>query len=140
MVLGRVRRIEPEHEGSDHDQCPVVRCPLFIPRRHAPPLLQSVHAPLNDMPPPVCFSVKRQGTPRLLRPSRPLVAPFGNHRVDPPAAQRLPTLGGAVPLVAQHPIGSGARATASYPWHPDRIEYRLALRAVVPLPRRAAHR
>ena len=138
--LGRVRRIEPEHEGGDHDQCPVVRCPFLIPCRHTAPLLQSIHASLYHVAPPVRFPVKHQRSSRFPCASRPLVSSFRDRCLDPPLAQCLPTLWVAVSLIAHDPLRPRAWSSPSHSWYPNRIQYGFQLRAVVALPRRQSHR
>lgn len=46
------------HGSCDEDDCDIVDRELFVPRRHAPPLLEPVDAPFYDISTAIAFFVK----------------------------------------------------------------------------------
>jgi hypothetical protein len=108
---------------------------LLITRCDRSPLLQAIHPAFRPTPQPVDGSVEPWRSPTrraLLLPLLPLVLPLRDHVPQPPTPQRSPTLRITVPLVTRHLFGALPRSSP-LPWHPDRVQGRLQLRAVVPL-------
>src|SRR3712207_879748 len=108
---------------------------LLIAGGYRSPLFQAIDPSLGPASQPIdrLLEARRTASGAAFGLSLlPLVLPLRDHVPDPASPQPAPTLRVAIPFVARHL--PGLLAWPSSPLrHPDRVQGRLQLRAVMPL-------
>ncbi len=131
--------MSPTKSSAQRSQSPpVVHGPLLVASGYPAPLLEPVYAPLYYVAPRVGHDVETRrpsGTPHT---TLPLVAPLRDSVADPAPPQQSSTTRVAVAFVGNEVLWAfaGASGSTRKTGHPDGIEYRLKLRALVALARR----
>ncbi len=134
-------RREPDGDGGDDHQRPVVDRAFLVARCQATPLFEAIDAALHDVAAGIGRRVEGQRATGSRGAPCSLIGALGNGVRDVPLAQQPPAARIAVALVGDHPVRPRARTPASTgSGHPDAVQHWPQLRAVVPLARRDHHR
>jgi hypothetical protein len=107
-------------------------------RGYPAPLLESVYASFYYVAPRVGRDVETRRPSRTPHTTHLLVAPLGDGVPDPASPQQPSTTRVTVALVGNEVLWTfaGTSGSTRKTWHPDGIEYRPKLRALVALARR----
>jgi hypothetical protein len=133
--LSNGSRVEPDDDGRDDDQRPIVNCAFLVAGRQPTPLFEAIDTPLDQVAPGIDGFVEEE------RPSWPncslrtLVASLWNGVRDLSLPQPAATEWVTVALVGDEAVGAGPRsAAATRSGDPDAVEDRSQLGAVMILP------
>ena len=108
---------------------------LFEARRNAAGLFEQPAGPFDHIALPVGIAIELRASSGAMGALEPLIAPFGDHRLNPVRAQPAPHRTRAVAFVARHARGALPRAPAGRAADPHRVQYGRDELRLVRLPR-----
>jgi hypothetical protein len=127
-------RCEPDDDGGQDEHRPKVDGALLVARGESTPLFEPIDAAFHHVATFVSRLVEGQRATWSGSASRPLIGTLGNGVGDVALAQEPPTARVAVAFVGDDPIWPGAGPTTpTGAWHPDAVEHRGQLGAVMAL-------
>lgn len=126
--------LEPDDDGSDDDQRPIVGRPFLVARCQPAPLLEPVDAPFHDVASGIDCLVEGQRPTRLTGALRPLITALRDGMRDLALPEHPATARITIAFVGDKSIGPGAGTTASTgSWHTNPVQDRRQLRTVMPM-------